>query len=403
MLNLNIGSGLERDGRACILTNKGARGHAVYGPYMQVEPGRYVVEFELEAYQTGSASDDDVAATIDVAAEYGQLIFAQRDLKVSELRGASFTSLVFSTTVSQALEFRVGTNGAVVLLAYDHRRVLRLDEESVDPQALLDATRFPDPARVQVPDFFLKHSRSLRRLYENGATIAISGGDVVVTIDDVSFFARIEDDLRFVHEIFSQHAYNLLSNRDWCVIDIGMNIGLVTMSFAKRPTVREVHSFEPFRKTYDRAVANLSLNQDIAGKVSTHNFGLADVDRDETIVIQDIGDSGMLSIRGSSEGTPEHIVVRDAAKVLGPIFAAAKARGLAVVAKVDCEGSEFEVFETLEANDLLHEVSAFAVEWHRGRAGKSQQTLLAPLLREGFLAIDLSGDTGNGFFYAIRQ
>jgi FkbM family methyltransferase len=403
MLNLSIGSGLERDGRACILTNKGVGGHAVYGPYIQLAPGRYVVEFELEVPEAEQAADDAVCAILDVAADTGRHVLAREEFRVSQLRTASLVHLVFTTEVSQALEFRVEANGLIPLLVYDHRRVLRLEEPAINPQPLLDATRFPDPACVQVPEFFTRYMRTLRSLYENGATVAISDNDVIVTIEGVSFYARIEDDLRFVHEIFSQRAYNIQPGRDCCVIDIGMNIGLVTLSFAKQPQVREVHSFEPFLQTYRRAVANLGLNPAISGKVSAHNFGLADADREETIMIQDIGDSGMLSIRGSDEGTPEPIVVRDAAGVLGPIIRAAKARGLEVIAKVDCEGSEFEVFDTLERHDLLQDVTAFAVEWHRGRPGRTNETLIAPLLRRGFIVIDLSGPKGNGFFYAVRR
>ena len=70
--------------------------------------------------------------------------------------------------------------------------------------------------------------------------------------------------------------------------------------------------------------------------------------------------------------------------------------------KIDCEGSEFQVFESLEKAGLLDKITAFMVEWHRVYEGKDQLTLLDPLLRRGFMTFDRSPRTGNGFFYAVR-
>ena len=141
----------------------------------------------------------------------------------------------------------------------------------------------------------------MRRLYENGAIVRIVGNDVVVTIEGVSFYARISDDLRFIGEIFYRNTYNFLVGEECCVIDIGMNIGLVSLTFARKAMVKEVHSFEPFKRTYDRARANLSLNPEIADKISAHNFGLADMDEETTVLIQDESNSGAFSIRGSEQ------------------------------------------------------------------------------------------------------
>ena len=287
------------------------------------------------------------------------------------------------------------------LLIDDYCPVLPLNGRDADCAPQFDASRFPDPSGPK-PAFFLNHLSILRRFYENGAGVKIVDGDVIVTIDGISFYARVPDDLRFVDEIFFRSTYNFSLGRDCCVIDIGMNIGLVAMTFARKDFVKQVHSFEPFKGTYSRARANLSLNPEIAAKISAHNFGLADADEDKTVLIYDESDSGAFSIRGSGSGTPEAISVRNAAKVLGPIIEAAKADGLSIVAKVDCEGSEFPIFETLEQHGLLAELSAFMVEWHRGILGKTQRDLIAPLLTHGFTVFDLTGKTGNGFFYAVR-
>jgi len=403
VLNLEIGSSKVVDGKTCILTRSGAGGHAVYGPYVQLQPGHYVVEFSLAAAEQTASDDDDVCATVDIAADFGRLIFAREEITVSRLRtGPLRITVAFHTNEPHTFEFRVGVSGHLPLLIEEYCPVIPINANA-EYAALLDASHFPDVTVLPKPAIFLEQVADFRRLYENGATIRIVADDVVVTIDGVSFFVRISDDLRFIDEIFFRSTYNFSLARECCVIDIGMNIGLVAMTFARKNEVKEVHSFEPFQGTYRRACANLSLNPEIAGKIIASNFGLADHDEETTVYIHDTSDSGAFSIRGSEVGTPEPISVRDAATVLRPIIENARSAGRDIIAKVDCEGSEFPIFETLEASGLIHQISAFMVEWHRSMDGNTQADLLAPLLRHGFLIFDLTGKTGNGFFYAVRS
>ena len=102
--------------------------------------------------------------------------------------------------------------------------------------------------------------------------------------------------------------------------------------------------------------------------------------------------------------------MRNAARVLTPIVESAISRGLKVIAKVACAGSEFAVFESLESAGILEKISAFMVEWRGGEGEKTQKDLIMPLLNHGFIAFDItssSGDgrnsvLGNGFFYAAK-
>ena len=166
--------------------------------------------------------------------------------------------------------------------------------------------------------------------------------------------------------------------------------------------MKEVHAFEPFRDTFDRAAANLALNPALAAKISAHNVGVSDRDEDAEFTVFDFPDSGGRAARNVDGGRPVHIVTRDAAAVLGPIIAAAAARGRDVIVKVDCEGAEFAIFPSLEAAGLLERITAFMVEWHSVFEGKTQADLIGPLTRAGFVAFDLTSKPVNGFFYAVR-
>ena len=82
---------------------------------------------------------------------------------------------------------------------------------------------------------------------------------VILDVDGIKLHAGELDDIRDVEHIYVSNIYNLFPPRDTCVIDIGMNLGLTTLLFANRETVKEVHSFEPFVETYQRAMANIGL------------------------------------------------------------------------------------------------------------------------------------------------
>ena len=402
MLNLQVGTQTDVDGATCILTTAGAAGHAVYGPYAVLEAGSYAVEFNLAAVPGQTPRGDGLAAILDVARDVGRDTLARRDVTLAEIGGgrSSFV-LEFTLDSRSRVEYRVYVTGAAPLLIEQYRRAVSVDA-GTSGAALLASGRFPD-RDAPVPAIFDDHRASFRMLHERGAGVEIAGDGVVLTINGVRFNVRIADDLLFVDEIFFQNAYNLATSRDCSVIDIGMNIGLVSLSLATRDAVREIHAFEPFRETYDRATANLALNPALAAKISAHNVAVGDRDEDAVLSVFDFPDSGGMAARSVAGGRPVHIVTVDAAGALRPIIAAAAAAGRDVIVKVDCEGAEFAIFQSLEAAGLLGAVTAFMVEWHSVFEGKTQHDLIGPLTRAGFVAFDLTSKPVNGFFYAVRM
>jgi FkbM family methyltransferase len=411
MINLKAGSAREIDGKTFIETKQGVSAHAVYGPYEQFQSGRYAVEFELSMVDRGVADNNELCAIIEAVSGYGATNFARANLTVGQIEAQSSPFiLVFALYQPTTLEFRVAVTGRTVLLINGRPRATKIND-NVDIENALNDSRFPNPSMPNLPSFFLDNSNRLRQLYDDGVGVRILDNDVVIDVRGVKVYARCLDDLRFVGEVYLRNAYNFICDGDTCVIDIGMNIGLASLFFATKGFVKEVHSYEPFKRTYDRALANISLNPSLSAKISPNNCGLADVDDTRTVFIPDNDDSGYLSIRGvQSSGEQAHISVRNAARVLTPIVESAVSRGLNVIAKVDCEGSEFPVFESLESTGILGKISAFMVEWHRGMGEKTQEDLIRPLLSQGFIAFDITpslgngrnSTRGNGFFYAAR-
>jgi len=362
MLNGRIGERREIDGAAYADVARGEAGFSLYGPYERREPGSYRVAYDIRLLD-GTDADDQVCAILDVAAHAGQHILAQRALTVAELRGKAPVTLQFDVTEPLDLEYRVYAIGTVPLRIADRTTVVHAN---------------PDDGSEQ----------------RSGPILEWEG---------IRIHASTWDDVRFVEEIFFQHTYRLISQADLCCIDIGMNVGLTSLMFARMPNVRIVHGFEPFPETYERAVANFSLNPELAAKIVPHRIGLAAQDETVTVQLSDTGFvSGSANLFESHGGRKVELDVRDAGTFLAPIIAEARSQGRQVIVKIDCEGSEFAVFGSLDRHGLLGSIDGLAVEWHRTFAGRTQAELIAPLLAAGFIVVDLSPEHGNGFFYAVR-
>lgn len=404
MLNTAIGSEVEIRGKKSILTRLGAAGDAVYGPYETLPPGYYAVEFNLGPVDVHNFDRDELCAWADVAAASGTIILAREDIRLSRLReGPISIQLAFHNEAKQILEYRVGVSGCIPVLIEEHRQLVRFAEADADYVALLRAAKFPDASLMPDPALFREVQPTLRYLYENGATIKAIGNDIVVTIEGVSFYVRERDDLAFVQEIFLNSTYNVLTQQDCCVIDIGMNIGLASLMFATKPFVKEIHSFEPFESTYARARANMGLNPAIAHKISANNIGLSDKDETRTVQVPPDVTSGSMGTDGWSSGTPHNVVVRNAAAALAPIIAQARRHGRPVIAKVDCEGSEYPIFRTLRDRGLLADISTFMVEWHWRSCQETARDLTAALEANGFIVFDLTHrGAKNGLLYAVK-
>ena len=405
MINVKIASQEIRDGRTLARTKLGASGHAIFGPYIQFNPGLYSIDFQIQVVRVSDNAKDDKVAVAEVmaAAERACIVSAGLTaLQLLESKGQ--LRMTFCLEQPKTLEFRVAVTGdAELLIGASPWPVLIND--LAQSESTIAPTSFPDLPPREQPKAFSENIARLRQLHERGATVRIENTDVIASVEGVEFFVKEVDDLRFVVEVFFENTYNFMVAGPVCVIDIGMNIGLATLFFARRNNVEEVHSFEPFKSTYDRAVRNINLNKSLSSKIFHNNFGLSGRDDELELLVSQNGDSGAQSTRGAQAGTPVRIALRRATSVLGPIVERARAGGKRVVAKIDCEGSEFDIFEDLVSSGLIEDFSALLVEWHRGFVERTQLDLINPLLDRGFLVFDVTPSGrrgGNGFFYAAK-
>lgn len=394
-----VGKPVDIGGVPCLETREGELGFVIYGPYETYGAGRYVATFQLALPEGNIPRDDTACCTIDVAANGARAILATARLYPSFL-GPEFQSFDLSFEIRQptVLEFRVRASGHAPFRVVCERVV-----RPVGP----DVGRFSPVLAADVtvaPNFFTRHQGRFLDFLDKGVRFEIEDDRVIALWHGLRLPIEQDQDFQLLTEIFVRRDYGVVSGAGVCAIDIGMNIGFTSLFLAAQPFVEEVHGYEPFPEPFGRARANVALNPRFNGKITINNFGLADFDGERTVGAPPSESLGV-SIRGTDQGDAVTIQIRDAAAVLGPLIERAVRRGLDVFAKIDCEGSEFAIIESLREAGLLSQITAMAVEWHKWwDYRKTQDDLFASLLPEGFIVFDLTqaSNPDAGFFYAMR-
>lgn len=223
------------------------------------------------------------------------------------------------------------------------------------------------------------------------------GDGFVSDINGIKILQRYHTDFDFVPEIFYYNTYYLdMGSDESVVIDIGMNIGISCLYFASKEEVTKVYGFEPFLDTYNQALYNFGLNdKKIADKIEAYNYGLTDRDEDKYISMN-AKESGYRSILSqASDENSVHIVCKSAGKVVNDIIEAS--RGKKIILKIDTEGSEYAIFDSLVKEECFSKIDAVLMEYHNGADS------LIDILRKNSFKVLLHGPKNKlGMLYGIR-
>lgn len=181
----------------------------------------------------------------------------------------------------------------------------------------------------------------------------------------VKFASPPEIDLSFLfHEIWIDRIYcpkGYEIDRGDVVIDIGGNIGVFAAFVAVQDPNIKVFSFEPFPENaeyFERNISssklkNVTLYQKaVAGKVGTR-----------TLRVSDSWVAHSLGSEGSAANTIEVECV--------PLDDVLKETGYCSLLKIDCEGSEYEIFESASAN-TLQKINKVVCEFHENDEGNGE-------------------------------
>ncbi len=376
---------------------KDKSGYTEISPWTTYAPGIYTVSFEIHADAVTDQIDPIICGWVSVARSGSADDVEKTNLYLDRMRRDNGRIVLdFSLPQTASLQLRVFSTGRSALRVSRVNPITRILKKSYEPVI----RRYEEVT----DDFLTLHFHHFRFLYENGATVTSTPNGTIVTSLGVSFFVKAFDDFQLTNEIFFSHDYNFESLNDILAIDIGMNVGLTSLYMARRANVKEVHSFEPFRVPFRRALENFGLNLESQRKIMPSNFGLGGAN-EEFSVLSDTDTTIGTSIKGSGKGNPEKINVRDASEIFESLITRAKDNGWDIVVKMDCEGSEFAILESLVKSDLIKHIRVLMMEWHKGwSADKSQRDFVEPLLRHGFIVFDRTTPANiyAGMIWAVR-
>jgi FkbM family methyltransferase len=192
-------------------------------------------------------------------------------------------------------------------------------------------------------------------------------------------------DLYALGEVLLNRAYSFWIDRPHCVWDVGMNIGAATLFFAASGAAR-VYGYEPVQDVYSQAIRNIDLNPQLAGARRAFNCGIGKENCSKRITYSpsrklDTSTTASWQVKYEPEdqSTTQEVHIRDAREVVAEITAADPDK--TIVAKLDCEGAEYEIIEALHASGQLRRFAVMIVEWH----GHWPQTTAELLVKDKFV------------------
>jgi FkbM family methyltransferase len=244
---------------------------------------------------------------------------------------------------------------------------------------------------------FLSNAQNLSGQY------VVDGDALIFQWEDFKIYISSASEIFIINEIFVERCYQFKSpkdGRDIVVFDIGMNVGLASLFFAKMTEAKKIYAFEPFKPTYDKAIKNFKLNAGLTNKVQTFNFGLGGEEKELQVPYSELNTGINSSVNPSSRkldsSSSETIQIKEVYSQLDILVK--ENFDAKVILKIDTEGAEFEIFERLSKERIWEQVSLIMMEWHY----KSPSDIEACLTENGFTILTTILNKQTGLIYAFR-
>jgi FkbM family methyltransferase len=383
----------DENERPYVVAKQGRPGFVLFGPYDRyIEKGTYKVTFEI---------------TIDENFKEDGIDFCRVDV----IHWAGRGIVINRTSVNSNAETRNGVISVVLPFVVDTPGVLEYRVESLGRQSF--GVKYE--RKISIPGqsdsdrgygrFYFSNEEKIRKLLLLGARIISSSGDgIVIEWRGIRLQVDNREDFVLIHEILKDNSYNFVLPGEVCAVDIGMNVGIASLHMATNAAVRVIHGFEPFSRPFARAIRNFSLNPALSAKIRPYHIGIGGANEVLEVPVLENETIGT-SIRGRTDGTiVDRISIKEAAEVLRPIIVEASGKRQTIVFKLDCEGSEFAILQSLHDHHLIRNVDAFMIECHKNwTADKDNETINKVFSDNGFYIFDFNHmDTPGSNIYACR-
>jgi FkbM family methyltransferase len=253
--------------------------------------------------------------------------------------------------------------------------------------------------------YLLKGIHNLCSLEQNtNITLEVAAeNQIIANINDCRFYINSKEELFILNEVFARHIYDVSIPCKSVVIDIGMNIADTAIYFASKKEIEKVYAYEPFKPTYEAALRNIELNPKLSAKIKPYNFGLSDKEED-LVCDYSIKHKGCVGISDTvSCGKLKGSTVKEKIKVFPVADEIIKAKKSfpehKLIMKADCEGSEFQIIESLDEKNLLGQIDIMLLEWHI----RQPNVIINALLKAGFAILNRDNFKNcQGMLYAFK-
>lgn len=205
-----------------------------------------------------------------------------------------------------------------------------------------------------------------------------------------------DDPILLLHTVFARSEYGALAaSRSRYLVDIGANIGSVTLDLAWRNPQLKVDAYEPNPPTFDTLHRNVRENG-LAPRVRVYRDAVTG--RDGVVQLWR-GDSSVLSsvtagvaIGGVSVPVPavslDHAIQRTGSEQ--------------VAVKIDAEGAEVDILESA-SDAALAAIGEIALEYHDSIVPDARARCEAVLTRAGFVCQRMAFSHDQGILVARRR
>jgi len=217
----------------------------------------------------------------------------------------------------------------------------------------------------------------IQLIKSHDSKIIIDNNDLYFKTGDLTLKITTAEEIFIIYEIFVKRCYEVIIENDFNVIDVGMNVGFASLFFAQNKKIKKIYGYEPFKPTFNAALVNFELNKKYAQKIIPENLGLGSKNESLTVNYNDIL-KGKNSISNPGFEHMELIHLKCGKELIESILK--KNPSERCLVKMDCEGSEFEIFENYNNKLMPEQLFGFIIEWHF----RNPQFIIDILIRNHF-------------------
>jgi FkbM family methyltransferase len=205
-----------------------------------------------------------------------------------------------------------------------------------------------------------------------------------------------DDPIMLLHTVFARSEYGALTmGRSQYLVDIGANIGSVTLDRASRDSGVKVDCYEPNPRTFDMLSRNIREN---ALESRVRLFGDAVTSQNGIVMLW----SGESSVLSSTSAGPVIGGVSICVPTVSLDRAISRTGATHVAVKIDAEGAEVEMLESA-SDATLAAIDELALEYHDAIVPDAGARCRAVLVRAGFTCRVMPFNHHQGILVARRQ